>query len=74
MVGMLAPIIGGYDIMAARAGLDRIALWTVTGRSYAEPSMLVLLVPAKVRLPLLLFAGIDAAAVTWTLLALRRSA
>lgn len=70
-VGMLASIVGFYYIQVARAGLDRFIPWTVPGRYYAAAFMVLLVVLKMVGLGLLLFAAIDIAAATWTLLALR---
>lgn len=70
-VGMLASIIGFYYVQVSRVGLDRFIPWTVAGRSYAAALMVLFVVLGKVGLGMLLFAAVDAAAATWTWLALR---
>ncbi len=70
-VGMLASIIGFYDIQAARTGLDAPVHWTVPDRSYAAAFMELLVAWRMVGPSLLLFAAIDLAGATWTWLALR---
>jgi hypothetical protein len=70
-VGMLASIIGFYYVQVARAGLDRFIPWTVAGRYYAAAFMVLIVALGKIGPGMLLFAAIDAAAATWTWLALR---
>jgi hypothetical protein len=70
-VGLLASIIGFYYIQVVRTGLDRFIFWTVPARYYAAAFMVLLVVLKMVGPALLLFAAIDAAAATWTLVALR---
>ena len=71
-VGLLASIIGVYYIVAARAKLTQLYIWTVWLRYYAVAFMVTLLVLAKVGLPILIFAAVDAVAATWTLLSLKK--
>ena len=70
-VGMLASIIGFYYVQVARAGLDRFIPWTVAGRYYAAAFMVLSVALGMLGPGLLFFAAIDAAAATWTWLALR---
>ncbi|MEY4484230.1 MAG: hypothetical protein RL693_1682 [Verrucomicrobiota bacterium] len=70
-VGMLASIIGFYYVQVARVGLDRFIPWTVGGRFYAAALMVLFVVLGKVGPGMLLFAAVDTAAATWTLIALR---
>ena len=71
MVGMLASIIGAYYILVVRAGLEVFFKWTVPGRYYAACFMALMFALGKVGPAILLFAAVDAAAATWTLIALR---
>jgi hypothetical protein len=71
MVGMLASIIGFYYIRVAQAKMDNFIPWTVPGRYYAASFMVLMVVLDKLGPALLLFAAIDAAAATWTWLAVR---
>lgn len=70
-VGMLASILGIYYILVARSQLDRFIPWTVPTRYYAASFMVLMVVLGKLEPSLLLFAAIEAAAATWTWLALR---
>lgn len=71
-VGLLASIIGVYYLVAARAKLHPMYLWTVRMRYYAAAFMIALLIFGKVGLPIVVFAAIDAAGATWTLLSLKK--
>ena len=71
MVGLLASIIGSYYILAARARLEAFYRWTVPARYFAAAFMGLMFLLGNVGAPILLFAAIDAAAATWTWLALR---
>jgi len=71
-VGLLASIIGVYYLVAVRAKLNQMFIWTVWMRYYAVAFMIALLILAKVGLPILIFATIDAVAATWTLLSLKK--
>ena len=46
VVGLLASIIGGYYILAVRAGLDRFIPWTVAMRYYAAAFMVLMVARA----------------------------
>jgi hypothetical protein len=71
MVGMLASIIGAYNLLAVRARLEVFFQWTVPGRYYAAGFMALMFVLGKVGPAIMLFAALDAAAATWTWMALR---
>jgi hypothetical protein len=71
-VGMLASIIGVYYIVAVRAKLSPMFIWTVWMRYYAATFMVALLLIGKIGVPILLFAAIDAAGATWTLMTLKK--
>ena len=71
-VGLLASIIGVYYIVAVKAKLNQLFIWTVWMRYYAAAFMITLLILGKVGLPILIFASVDAIAATWTLLSLKK--
>jgi hypothetical protein len=71
-VGLLASIIGVYYLVAARAKLRPMFIWTVWMRYYAAAFMIALLIFGKVGSSILMFAAIDAAGATWTLLSLKK--
>lgn len=73
-VGMLASILGVYYILVARSQLDRFIPWTVSARYYAAAFMVLMVALGKIGPGVLLFAAIDACAVTWTWLAVRMAA
>lgn len=72
-VGMLGSIIGAYYLIAVKLKLHELFIWTVWLRYYAAAFMVVTLLLGKTGLPILVFAGIDAVAATWTLVALKRN-
>ncbi len=74
MVGMLASIIGAYYLLAVRARMEGFFKWTVWGRYYASGFMVLMFVLGKVGPGILLYAAIDAAGATWTLVSLRSNA
>jgi hypothetical protein len=71
VVSLLASIIGGYYILAVRAGLDRFIPWTVAMRYYAAAFMVLMVVLGKIAPALLMFTAIDAGSATWTWFAIR---
>jgi hypothetical protein len=71
-VGMLSSIIGAYYIVAVRLKLQPIFIWTVWFRYCAASFMIAMLLFGKVGLPILMFAAIDAAGATWTLLTIKK--
>jgi hypothetical protein len=70
-VGMLASMIGAYDLLAVRARLEVFFQWTVPGRYYAAGFMALMFVLSKVGPAIVLFAALEAVAATWTWMALR---
>ena len=71
VVGLLALVIGAYDLVGSRAGLlpyIRASVWVRFGFAAG-----VVLVVASGQMPasLLVFGAIDAAGATWTALALK---
>jgi hypothetical protein len=70
-VGMLASMIGAYDLLAVRARLEVFFQWTMPGRYYAAGFMALMFVLGKVGPAIVLFAALEAAAATWTWIALR---
>jgi len=71
-VGMLASIIGVYYLVAVKLKLHQLFIWTVWMRYYAAAFMVATLLFGKTGIPILMFAGIDALAATWTLIALKK--
>jgi hypothetical protein len=71
-VGLLASIIGVYYLVAARAKLQPMFIWTVYMRSYVVVFMIILLIIGKVGLSILLFAALDAAGAAWTFVSLKK--
>jgi len=71
-VGLLASIIGVYYLVAARAKLEPMFIWTVYMRSYVVVFMLAMLILGKVGISVLFFAAIDAAGAGWTFLSLKK--
>ena len=71
-VGMLASIIGAYYIIAVRTKLQPMFIWTVWMRYYAATFMVAMLLFGKIGTAVLLFAAIDAAGATWTLMMLKK--
>jgi hypothetical protein len=71
MVGLLASIIGAYYISVVRARMEEFLKFTVPGRYFAAGFMVLMFVLGKVGFAILPLAAIDAAAATWTLIALR---
>ncbi len=71
MMGLLASIIGIYYLLAVRARMEVFFKWTVPARYYAVCFMVLMFVLGKIGPTILLFAAIDAACATWTLVALR---
>ena len=71
-VGLLASIIGVYYLVAARAKLEPMFIWTVYMRSYVVVFMIVMLIAGKVGTSVLFFAALDAAGAAWTFLSLKK--
>lgn len=71
MIGLLAFIIGVFDISIAKYELDKLYNLTVMLRYFAALFMIGLWVKGEVEIMILLFAAIDIAGATWTLLAIK---
>ena len=71
MVGLLAWIIGIFDLLIAKHELRELYKVTVILRYFAALFMIFLLIIGEVEIMILLFAAIDALGATWTLLTLR---
>lgn len=71
VTGMLLLILGGYDILAARAGLRPFFLWSVPLRLSVIVFFLAYVLFGFAPPVLLLFGAIDAACAIWTWTALR---
>ena len=73
MIGLLAFIIGVFDISIAKYELDKLYNLTVMLRYFAALFMIGLWVKGEVEIMILLFAAIDIAGATWTLLAIKNT-
>lgn len=74
MIGLLAFIIGVFDISIAKYELDKLYNLTVMLRYFAALFMVGLWVKGEVEIMILLFAAIDIAGASWTLLAIKSAA
>ena len=74
MVGLLACIIGIFDLLIAKHQLKEVYKATVVLRYFAALFMIFLLMIGEVEIMILLFAAIDALGATWTLWTLRKTA
>jgi hypothetical protein len=72
-VGMLGSVVGVYYVAAAKLKLHQLFIWTVWLRYYAAAFMALMFLMGKTGLPILLFAGIDVVAATWTFTALKKN-
>ena len=73
MMGLLAFIIGVFDFYIGKHALHKLYQLTIIVRYVATVFMLSLWLKGEVEVAILLFAGIDAAGATWTMLTLRTS-
>lgn len=73
MIGLLAFIIGVFDISIAKYELDKLYNLTVMLRYFAALFMIGLWVIGEVEIMILLFAAIDIAGASWTLLAIKNT-
>jgi len=73
MMGLLAFIIGFFDFYIGKHALHKLYHLTIILRYVATVFMLSLWLKGEVEVAILLFAGIDAAGATWTMLTLRTS-
>ena len=73
MMGLLAFIIGVFDFYIGKHALHKLYQLTIIVRYVATVFMISLWLKGEVEVAILLFAGIDAAGATWTMLTLRTS-
>lgn len=73
LVGLLAFIIGIFDFSIAKHELGRLYSLTVWLRYFAALFMIGLWLSGEVEPMILLFAAIDAAGASWTLLAIKNT-
>lgn len=71
MVGLLALVIGSYDVVSARAGFAAYVKASVWIRFAFAIGVTIVVACGEMPPPVLLLAAIDAAGATWTALALR---
>jgi len=71
MIGLLASIIGAFDILTAKHEVVSFYKWTVRLRYYAAAFMIALFALKQVEAAILIFAAVDALGATWTMLTLR---
>jgi len=71
IIGVVALNLAYYSFRAARAGLVQFIRWSVHGRLIAPAFFVCFVALGLAPWQLLLFALVDAAAATWTYLALR---
>ena len=72
VVGVLAAAIGGYYVMAARAGLDAFFRATVVTRIFVFVSFTAFALLGLAKPALALFGAVDLAGAAWTAMALRK--
>ena len=68
MVGLLAFIIGVFDFSVAKYEVQKLYILTVLLRYFAALFMIILWMIGEVGVMIMLFAFIDAAGATWTML------
>ena len=73
MMGLLAFFIGVFDFYIGRYALHKLYQLTIIVRYVATVFMISLWLKGEVEVAILLFAAIDAAGATWTMLTLRTS-
>ena len=73
MMGLLAFIIGFFDFYIGKHALHKLYQLTIIVRYVATVFMISLWLKGEVEVAILLFAAIDAAGATWTMLTLRTS-
>lgn len=74
VVGMLAVLLGGYYLAAARSELTPFMQWTVYARSSVILFFAAFVLTGLAPMVLLLFGLVDLAAAIWTHLALKADA
>lgn len=72
VVGLLAFIIGVFDLYIAKYELAQLYKLTVVLRYFAALFLAGLWVTGQVEIMILLFAAIDATGATWTLLTIKK--
>lgn len=72
-VGLLAFVIGVFDLVMARHNLPPLYIWTVWLRLFATLFMIVFFATGKLGVGILAFAGIDLTAALWTWTAMRKT-
>jgi len=73
VVGVLAVALGGYYVLAARAGLEAFFRATVVMRSFAFVCFAAFVLLGLAKPALALFGAVDLAGAAWTATALRKS-
>ncbi len=73
IVGLLAFIIGVFDIAIAKYELAQLYIFTVILRYFAAVFLTGLWLTNQVEVMILLFAAIDALGATWTLLTMEKT-
>ena len=71
MIGLLAAVIGVFEILISRHQVRPLYRWTVVLRYFAAAFMVILWALNEVEMGILMFAAIDAAGATWTWLTLK---
>jgi hypothetical protein len=72
LVGLLAAIIGVFDLLIARHKVEQFIPWTIRLRYAAAAFMIGLWALGQVEAGILLFAAIDAGGATWTALSFKK--
>ncbi len=73
IIGLLAFIIGVFDVFFAKYELAQLYKMTVALRYFAALFMTGLWMTGEVEVMILLFATVDAAGATWTMLTLKNT-
>ena len=73
MVGLLAFIIGCFEICIAKNQISKLYNLTVYLRYFAALFMVGLWLSGEVEISILAFAAIDAAGATWTILTIKNA-
>jgi hypothetical protein len=73
MIGLLAFIIGCFEISIAKNQISKLYNLTVYLRYFAALFMVGLWLTGEVEISILAFAAIDAAGATWTMLTIKKT-
>ncbi|PNE02127.1 hypothetical protein A15D_02339 [Alcanivorax sp. MD8A] len=73
VIGLLAFIIGVFQFCIARFALAELYLITVAQRYFAALVFIALWIKGEAEIAIVLFATLDMAGATWTLMAFKRS-